>query len=115
AVNHRHNCLKDVHVRRAIAHAINRDKLLDECFRFGLGKTVHRVLNGPYPAGSWACSPGLKADPYNEALARKEAKDPDRPPGQITLKYPEGDPNVLLACEKIRDQVKGVTGIELVL
>jgi hypothetical protein len=74
AVNHRDKRLQSDELRKAIAHAIDREKILNDWFRDGYhddsGKPVHRVLNGPYPAGSWACDPGLPADPYKPALAK---------------------------------------------
>src|SRR5262249_41609376 len=60
AVNHRHPLLKKKDLRLALAQAIDREALLDAHFRGPLGKRVHRALNGPYPAGGWACEPGLK-------------------------------------------------------
>src|SRR5262249_52364449 len=59
AVNHLKPALKNENVRRALAHAINREKILDECFRGDLGKETHHSLNGPFPARSWACDANL--------------------------------------------------------
>src|SRR5204863_7502024 len=73
AVNHRSRALQNEDLRRAIAHAIDRTKILDEVFRADLKSDPmppHRPLNGPYPPGSWACKPNLPANPFDPALAR---------------------------------------------
>jgi ABC-type transport system substrate-binding protein len=81
AVNHRITPLQDASVRRALAHALNRERILAYRFRGGEagyrllaagggpaalalrdlrpadGAAYHRPVNGPYPAGSWAVSP----------------------------------------------------------
>jgi len=118
AVNHKNRYLENVSLRRAIAHAIDRGKILDECFRAGLGNSVHKVLNGPYPAGSWAYNPAVKADPWDKALASaeaKKAKETGANPPTLNLKYPDGDPAVASACEKIRDQLKRVADLDIIL
>jgi hypothetical protein len=78
AVNNRHPALGLADVRIALARAIPRERLLDEHFRKGLGRQVHKALNGPYPAGAaWACDPKLVSltdkgsqDPFDPAQAR---------------------------------------------
>src|SRR5262249_2823368 len=80
AVNHRVSVLANAHVRRALAHAINREKLLDDCFRGALQRRVHKAINGPYPAGSWACNPAPalrkedknSLDPHDPDLAASQ-------------------------------------------
>jgi ABC-type oligopeptide transport system substrate-binding subunit len=98
AVNHRRAELARPEVRLALARAIPREKLLDECFRPGLGRLVHKALHGPYPVGSWACNPALKGraagslDPYDPDLARIKLKPALKAlggPVRLTLKYPE--------------------------
>jgi ABC-type oligopeptide transport system substrate-binding subunit len=115
------NRLKDAAVRRSLALAINREKLLNEHFRGPLKGQVHKALNGPFPAGSWACSPGLsnrqdrasldlfdfeKARALSQqAPVRKAAESP------LKLKYPEGDPVLAEALKALCDQVKEATGL----
>jgi ABC-type oligopeptide transport system substrate-binding subunit len=116
AVNHRRQALRNTALRRAIAHAINREEILNEQFRCG-NPTLHRALNGPYPPGSWAYlnKAGLKSDPFELPLAMAQAnkaKEDQSTLGKLTLKYPDGDPDVAQACERIRKQVQQA-GIEL--
>jgi peptide/nickel transport system substrate-binding protein len=124
AVNHRDITLKNVDVRRAIAHAIDREKVLNACFREGV-ETVHRPLDGPYPPSSWACKPGPKHEPHNPSLAKAcadRAKATRLVPTKLTLKYPadegkvdEDDP-IYRACKMIRDRLQELdTGIQLEL
>ena len=119
AVNHCVPFLKNQDVRKAIAHAIDRKRILDDVFRGPKKDTPdppHRVLNGPYPPGSWAYAPAsdqLREDPRDRDLARAFA---DRIKKRVTLhlKYPD-ERKLREACEAIRTQVKEATDIELVL
>src|SRR5262249_29226972 len=115
AVNHRNPKLQSAAVRRALAYAINREQLLDEHFRKGLGAVYHQALNGPYPARSWALNPALakregSLDPFDAELARgllsQEAKDL---PQQIelTLKYPADDKILAEALGQVEQDTKG--------
>ncbi len=115
AVNLRRPALASLELRRALGLAINREKILDDCFRGSLGQEVHRPLNGPYPANTWACSPRVKI--YDPNLASALAKDAraKQPPMPLTLKYPEGDPALDKAMEALRDQVRAATGVEIQL
>jgi ABC-type transport system substrate-binding protein len=117
AVNLRRPALAGMELRRALAHAIDREKLLDEHFRGGLGREVHRSLNGPYPANSWACSPRVK-DPFDLLKAKALAEEARKklgpvPLAALTLKYPEGDPALAKAMEALCAQVREATGIDL--
>jgi ABC-type transport system substrate-binding protein len=136
AVNHRVSLLKDnPDLRRALAHAINREKLLDDHFRGGLGRDVHKALNGPYPAQSWALNPALhnrenktSLDPCDVELAgslakRVREKNTGRPL-KLTLKYPRDDEAVQKSLaatvavdgkEGLVEQVQKATGITLEL
>jgi ABC-type transport system substrate-binding protein len=122
AVNLRRPALASVELRRALAHAINREKLLDDHFRGSLDPKPHRALNGPYPAHSWACSdsPGLKGrapdgslDLFDPEKARAFVRQPGAVkalgPAPLTLKYPDGDPALDKAMADLRDQVKAAT------
>jgi peptide/nickel transport system substrate-binding protein len=121
AVNHRARMLQNEDLRRTIAHAIDRTKILNEIFR-GDQKSdpmpPHRPLNGPYPPGAWACKPTLPADPYEPELAKVRATKVKSVASvlKISLKYPDNDPQVKRACEAIRDQVAALgTGLRIEL
>jgi ABC-type oligopeptide transport system substrate-binding subunit len=114
------NKLPDANLRKALAYAINREKLLDDHFRGPLGRKVHKALNGPFPAGSWACNPDLvnrrdrsSLDLYDEERARTLSKNANI--GPLSLKYPNDDPILEKALENLCAQVKSTTGIELKL
>ncbi|HEV3119984.1 MAG TPA: ABC transporter substrate-binding protein, partial [Gemmataceae bacterium] len=116
AVNHRKSQLKSEPLRRAIAHAIDREKILNDVFRDG-HPDLHRALNGPYPRNSWPCDQKLANDPFSleKAKAQFERAKQERPVlSTITLKFPEDDPAVKLACELIQKQVQEI-GITLKL
>ena len=102
AVNHRNALLQNTDLRRALAHAIQREKLLDDCFRGPLGSQVHRALNSPFPAGSWALDSQLVNmdnresldlhDPVQaKTLAAQARKKLQRDAIKLTLKYPSSD------------------------
>ncbi|HEY7335269.1 MAG TPA: ABC transporter substrate-binding protein [Bryobacteraceae bacterium] len=114
------NKLPDVNLRKALAYAINREEILDKHFRGRLGRKVHKALNGPFPAGSWACNPDLvnrrdrsSLDLHDEELARTRSKNATV--GSLSLKYPKDDPTLDKAMKDLRDQVKNTTGIVLEL
>jgi ABC-type oligopeptide transport system substrate-binding subunit len=124
ALNQRRPLLANVKLRRALAYAVNREKLLDDHFRGGL--KAHKAVNGPYPAGSWACNPELKKDRAKDsldlfdearakALAREALEELRVAAPRLTLLYPEGDARVAKAMEALRDQVRSATGVELEL
>jgi ABC-type transport system substrate-binding protein len=102
AVNHRRTDLglNNADLRIALALAIDREGLLAAHYRKGLNTKAHRPLNGPYPAGSWACDPKLAgdktADPYDPDKARTKLAQAMKKMGvtevKLTLKYPAGDP-----------------------
>jgi ABC-type oligopeptide transport system substrate-binding subunit len=132
AINNKRSPLDDAesNLRRALAHAINREKLLDDCFRQKVDPMVkpilshlHAALNGPYPAGSWACDPKVgqpitkgSLDLYDEAKARglysglKDRIGKNIHVEPFELKYPIGDPAVKAAMEGICQQWQAVLG-----
>jgi ABC-type transport system substrate-binding protein len=133
AVNNKVQPLDLPNVRRALAHAINREKLLNDFFRPKVdGKTesilgrLHAALNGPFPAGSWACDPkvGLpktegSLDLFDEAAARGLFKS-DRGVGNNAIrgnayevKYPDDDPALKPAMEALCVQLVEVLGFNV--
>jgi ABC-type transport system substrate-binding protein len=118
AVNHRRPPLQNnMDLRLAIAYAIHREEVLDKCFRGGYGKEVHQALNGPFPAGSWACNPNV-GSLHQPELARGEIKRAEGkgggPPWKLFLKYPTGDPAVKQAVEMICQQVAETIQVGLI-
>lgn len=133
AVNNGVSMLDRKDVRKAIAHAINREKLLDDCFRekvaagMGptLGRRLHAALNGPYPAGSWACDPKVgkpkvenSLDLFDPVRAKTLKSDFANEPGsktKFTLEYPDDDPAVKEAMEGLGTQLHDVLRFTLEL
>jgi ABC-type transport system substrate-binding protein len=135
ALNQRVSALADPTLRRALAHALDRESVLTYRFRGGepahqmLAATgsipaaatldlrrgahaqYHRALNGPYPPGSWPCSPKVPANLHDPARARAllreaAAKLGKKPaPLTLTLKYPTGDARVERACRDLAAQL----------
>src|SRR5262249_36172588 len=125
AVNHRRSPLDDKNVRTALSLAINREKLLDDHFRGPLKREVHKALNSPYPARSWACDPALVSrtdknsqDPFNPIGAKgmfaAAAEKLGRGELSLTLKYPSDDPALPEAMKDLAAQVQEVLGVKLV-
>ncbi|MDD5099547.1 MAG: peptide-binding protein [Syntrophales bacterium] len=55
----------DKRVRQALAHAVNREEIIDGVL-LGLGKPA----TGPYKPGTWAYNPKVRTYPYDPAKAR---------------------------------------------
>lgn len=55
----------DKRVRQAIAHAVNREEIIDGVL-LGLGKPA----TGPYKPGTWAYNPNVRVYPYDPAKAK---------------------------------------------
>jgi ABC-type transport system substrate-binding protein len=119
--------LDSADLRRALAYAINREALLDAYFR-GKEKRrdLHKALNGPYPAGCWACDPTLKPklnktndqslDPFDAPAAKAALAEYTRKGGvvrELLLSYPDGDAAVKEAMEALCQQVNTVLGAAL--
>ncbi len=63
--NLRQPLFKDKRVRQALAHAINKQELIDGVL-LGLGQ----VATGPYKPGTWPHNPNVKRYPYDPERAR---------------------------------------------
>ncbi len=108
-------------LRKALCYAINREDLLDKHFRKGLKRQVHKALNGPFPAGSWACNLNGKIRPEKNSLdpfdanAAKALAVEIKALGAVPLKlkYPKDDPALDAAMRELCEDVKKVTGIAL--
>lgn len=125
AVNHQRPALQNPALRKAIAHAVDREAILRDVFRKHLEDLTprpHRVLNGPFPPDSWAGKASAASPLYQPLLARQEAAALKGV--KLTLKYPRakgpagagaGASEVEDACNRIKEQVQKETGIELEL
>jgi peptide/nickel transport system substrate-binding protein len=91
-------------LRRLLAHAIQRDAILNECFRAGY-RDFHQALNGPFPPDTWPCSPLVSPTLDQPDLARSLI-DPRRKPVALELKYPADDPAVERACQMMQKQLE---------
>jgi ABC-type transport system substrate-binding protein len=129
AVNHDRSGLRNADLRVALARAINREKLLDDHFRKGLAPAPHKALNGPYPAGSWACNPAIKdrddkGTPQEREKRREESAKSKwkralsefrKAEVKLDVLYPEGEPAVKSAIEDLCKQAgELLPGLKLV-
>lgn len=107
---------QDRRVRQALAHAIDRERLVQQVLA-GEGE----VVNGPIPPASWAYAADLKGYPYDPTQARallQEAGWEDRDGNgvlerdgrefRITLVYPAGNPAREATAPLIRDDLAAV-------
>jgi peptide/nickel transport system substrate-binding protein len=109
ALNQRVPALANLDLRRALAHALQRDKVLDDVFRSPeVPAKLFQPLSGPFPAHSWAyCPPPrVPADIYLPDLAKSLARKAGQQLGAIrlTLKFPADEPEVQQACNAIAKQ-----------
>jgi peptide/nickel transport system substrate-binding protein len=78
---------KDVHVRQAINHAINR-AALNKAILFGHGTPANSFM----PKGALDWNPGIPVPSYNLTLAKKYMSESKYPHGfTMTLEVPSGD------------------------
>src|SRR5262249_36152820 len=134
-VNHRKDALQNQDLRKALAHGIDRETLLNDHFRAGyravdrnnrLSKQggpdcqpLHPALNGPFPAGSWACCPPSRvpAKLYDPGLAQTKAKQAraklKTETVKLTLKFPDDDPRARKACADICAQLAKLGGVRV--
>ena len=132
AVNHRDPLLADDKLRRALAHGIDRERLLADHFGSGVaafragplavwgasGPVVaavmapgvashHQPLNGPFPAGSWAVCPDERVPLrlHNRAMAETLLRGVKAARVELELKYPNDDPRVEAACRAMAEQL----------
>jgi hypothetical protein len=79
ALNVQRPGLANVDLRRALAHAVPREKLLDRHFR--AGQKLHASANGPFAPGSWGQAPGTRVPAHLDqpafaaGFAKKAAAD----------------------------------------
>jgi ABC-type transport system substrate-binding protein len=111
-VNHRRGVLANLQVRLALAHAIDRQGLLERHLRSDIAGSVATTLNGVFPRGSWANSPEQRVpeELYRPVDARAGARKAaaDLAKADWTLKYPGGDPRLDAAFKELADHVAKV-------
>jgi peptide/nickel transport system substrate-binding protein len=99
ALNLRDPILKDVHVRQALAYAIDRKPLIDYLWR-GMARPASSVL----PPEHWAYNPNLPQYPHDPAKARRLLDEAGYRPGpggvrfRITMKTSTTESTRLLAA-----------------
>jgi ABC-type transport system substrate-binding protein len=107
--NHRKPELANLEMRKALSMLIDREKILNEVFRGNQKEKQHRVLNGPFPVGSWAYAPQASdSNPYKPQAGKGFLGEAQRKLGKapsFSLKYPAGDPLADKACKAIRTQL----------
>ncbi|AWM38029.1 Bacterial extracellular solute-binding protein, family 5 Middle [Gemmata obscuriglobus] len=113
ALNHRRPALQSKILRQGLMTAIDRERILNEVFRAGRPE-FHRALTGPFPPQSWATTKGPTGQTVplvNRDLALTRIRNYLFDMGakaELTLLYPDGDPQAATACRKIKDQVEGL-------
>jgi ABC-type transport system substrate-binding protein len=108
APNYRRLAWRDVNLRLALAHAIDREAILRTCFRPGGASQDHAAVTGPFPKGSWAYNPKVPDFTTSQAARflrlatpSKDQKDALQP---LTLIYPDRDPDLGNACKNMTQQ-----------
>ena len=109
AVNHRRSALANVHLRRALAQAIDRHGLLDRHFRGELKGVGPAALGSIFPAGTWAACPPPRVpeklhSPEDARASARKAKGAAKL--EWTLKYPQGDAALDAAFADLAEQVR---------
>ncbi|MFO0937543.1 MAG: ABC transporter substrate-binding protein [Gemmataceae bacterium] len=128
AINHRNPTLRDTAIRRGIAHAIDRDQILDNVYRIPASvEKPHAPMTGPFPPNSWA-SPKLNFNPGAAQNAASQATPPllnrDLASAKFTeylksngnktinLLYPADDAQAKKACERIKKNIEDLAKFE---
>jgi ABC-type transport system substrate-binding protein len=112
AVNHRIPQMRSKALRQGLSMAIDREAILNGVFRAGKPE-FHKALAGPYPPNSWAAAKSA-ASPlplFNPDLAVPRIKTYLGDAGaktDVTILYPDGDPQAALACRAIQKQVEAL-------
>jgi peptide/nickel transport system substrate-binding protein len=118
AVNHRQAPLQNADLRRALAYAIDRQEILTKVYRAAGFEKIHKALNGPYPAGSWACASNIPPDLFDVDKAKTWKGRVDAAGvrfGALSLKYPDNDRDVENAMKLLKEQVQKTTNFEIEL
>ena len=97
AINHRRPALANPDLRRALTHAIDRERVLNEVYRVQDRPGLHQALTGPFPPKSWASPRPSTGMPslFNRDLAAAKMRAYLTSPGAVptmALLYPADDP-----------------------
>lgn len=95
--------LKDVRLRAAINHAIDRRALIAGT-QFGLG----RIASAMYPEDHWAHNPDLKPVNYDPALSKKLLAEAGRPDGMTIKGYWSNTTDGQALAEAVKDMLSKV-------
>jgi peptide/nickel transport system substrate-binding protein len=101
--------VNNVHVRRAIAWAINRQDIVDHVFQ-GVGV----VAKGPLSPVSWAYDKKLASYAYDPARAKAELEQSGLTSVSFTLLISSGNPTILQEAQFIQSELQAV-GIVLTI
>lgn len=116
AVNHRKSTLRRNELRRALAHAIDRDVIVKEALRSGNAR-MHQSLTGPFPPGAWPAPPAAKPL-FQPELAKgyfaEVLKEPNDPVA-LTIRYCNEEPGAAQAVSRIKEQVETLAGPKMKL
>ncbi len=114
APNYRNERLQNADLRLAIAHTINRTKILETIFRPGGAVRDHSPITGPFPTKSWAYNRDVSEfSPARAQVHMAQAKTTiGEGPIKLGLLFPAADPEAQKACTEIKNQLQEI-GIEL--
>jgi ABC-type transport system substrate-binding protein len=117
AINHHKPALQSADLRRALTHAIDRERVLTDVYR-GTQAEAHKAMTGPFPPGCWATPrPQGAAAPSltNPSLAGAKFKAFLGGPTAVStlrLAYPDDDPQAKLACERMKTMIESATALD---
>jgi peptide/nickel transport system substrate-binding protein len=95
--------LNNVHVRRAIAFAVNRQEILDHVL-----KGVGFVAQGPLSPASWAYDKNYTGLSYDQAKAKAELAQSGQSNVSFTLTFTSGNPTTTQEVQFIQAQLQAV-------
>lgn len=93
--------LTNIHVRRAVAWAVNRDEVLHI-----IGKDIGVVAQGPIPPGSWAFSSSFTPFHYDVSQAKAELQQAGLTSVTFTLKTVSGSPLATQQAQLIQSELQ---------
>ncbi|WP_168219284.1 ABC transporter substrate-binding protein [Limnoglobus roseus] len=113
AINHQRPELNSVALRRGLAHAIDREEILDKVYRAGFSQ-FHKALVGPFPPNSWPIPKVAGSVPpplFDSSLAQAKMSEYAVRGGEktLTLLYSTDDARSRFACEMVRKQIETAT------